>query len=109
MAVAEEQESNGVGHRLPSGQEDEAFGTRLQRARATRGWSQPRLIAEMRRAALQLFGHQLPCDSSLKAMVSRWENNWREPDRYNRRVLAAALGLSEDLLGSTAPEEVAEP
>jgi len=108
MAVAEERES-GAGHCLPKDPEDEAFGSRMRRARLERGWSQDRLIQRMRQAAQQVFGQQLPCDRSMKAMVSRWENNWRVPDRYNRRVLAAALGVSEtDLLGATSRADTRE-
>ena len=88
---------------------DDTFGSRMRRARRARGWSQDRLIQRMRQAAQQVFGQQLPCDRSMKAMVSRWENNWRVPDRYNRRVLAAALGVSEtDLLGATSRAETRE-
>jgi transcriptional regulator with XRE-family HTH domain len=110
MAVANEQHDNGVGHRLPDDSDDERFGSRLRRERLARGWSQHRLIHAMRAEARRLYGRELPSDRSLKAMISRWENNWRVPDGYNQRMLAATLGMSVDeLVGRAGDPEPPSP
>jgi hypothetical protein len=70
----------------------ESLGCLLRRARRTRQWSQPRLIHEMRRVA-GVEGKRLPCNESLKAMISRWENDRQVPDDFNRAVLCAALRI----------------
>ena len=105
MAVAED-EHDGAAHRLPANNENDTFGSWLRRARLARGWSQDQLIQRMRHAAQQLDGSQLPSDTSLKTMVSRWENSKRVPYKYNQQILAAALALPEDdcPTGTTSPE-----
>jgi hypothetical protein len=41
----------------------------------------------------------LPQPVSLKAMISRWENDHLVPDEFNRRVLCLALGIPISDLG----------
>jgi transcriptional regulator with XRE-family HTH domain len=68
---------------------------RLERAR--RGWSQDRLLRELRRTARQLglddIGATIP-------MISRWENGKRAPgERYQQlldRTFATSLDLADD-------------
>ncbi|MFC0531366.1 hypothetical protein [Phytohabitans kaempferiae] len=43
-------------------------------------------------------GFTLPKPASLKSMISRWEQGQHLPDRQNRKVLAAALGIDESIL-----------
>lgn len=73
---------------------------RLRRARAGRGWSQPRLVRELRQAAARR-GHQLPSDASVKRRIASWENGHSVPDDFYGPLLcevfqltAAELGLS---------------
>lgn len=74
--------------------------SRIKEARRQRGWSQPRLIAEMERAA-QRRGTTLPSRETLKSRVSRWENNHARPDEFYRQLLREALGLDDRELGFT--------
>jgi hypothetical protein len=78
-----------------------SFGRRLRRLRKRRGWTQLVLAQRMRDIAVHHGGTALLI--SLKAMISKWENGHKEPDEFNRRLLAvtldttvADLGLSED-------------
>jgi hypothetical protein len=77
----------------------------LRHARRRRGWSQPRLAAEMHRVA-RACQRVLPGAESLKTMISRWENGHRVPDTYNREVLCVALGIPVSALG--LPDDVDE-
>ena len=72
--------------------------SRLQAARTERGWSQARLVHELRRCAAP-SGIGLPGDSSLKAQISRWENGRVEPDATYRRLLREIYGLDDAELG----------
>ncbi|GAA3296349.1 hypothetical protein GCM10020295_25920 [Streptomyces cinereospinus] len=49
---------------------------RLREARTGRGWSQPRLVRELRQTAARR-GHQLPSDASVKRRIASWENTAR--------------------------------
>jgi len=68
---------------------------RVERAR--RGWSQDRLVRELRRTALRLGEDDVGATVS---MVSRWENGKTSPGhRYQRlleRTFADTLGLADD-------------
>lgn len=72
--------------------------TRLQEARATRGWSQGRLVHELvtRGAAA---GVALPGPESLKSQISRWENGHVVPEAQYRRLLREVYGLDDRDLG----------
>ena len=74
------------------GRSADSVGQVIRRARRTWQWPQSRLIYEMRLIARQR-GIRLPCDESLKSMVSRWENDRQVPDEFNRSLLCAALQI----------------
>ncbi|HYO20567.1 MAG TPA: helix-turn-helix transcriptional regulator [Dermatophilaceae bacterium] len=75
--------------------------TRLQDARAARGWSQARLIHELEVRARNA-GVTVASRPSLKPLVSRWENGHSKPDATYRRLLREIYGLSDVDLGLTA-------
>ena len=77
---------------VATGQSAGSVGQVIRRARRTWQWPQSRLIYEMRLIARQR-GKRLPCDESLKAMVSRWENDRQVPDEFNRSLLCEALQI----------------
>jgi transcriptional regulator with XRE-family HTH domain len=75
---------------------------RLREARTGRGWSQLRLVRELRRVAAQR-GHQLPSDASVKRRIASWENGHSTPDDFYGTLLcdayatnAAELGLNHE-------------
>jgi transcriptional regulator with XRE-family HTH domain len=72
--------------------------SRIKAARKDREWSQTRLIGELERVAHRR-GQTLPSRETLKARVSRWENNHAAPDEFYRRLLREALGLDDRELG----------
>ncbi len=72
--------------------------SRLQAARADRGWSQTQLIAALVARAREQ-GVALPGLTSLKAMVSRWENGKTKPDALYARLLRELYGLGDSDLG----------
>jgi hypothetical protein len=53
------------------------------------------------RQVAEYWGKQLPSNDSLKAMISRWENNRQIPDDFNRAVICAALRIP---LAATDPQ-----
>lgn len=84
---------------------------RIAELRRGRGWSQQRLLAELTQLAQQR-GRALPTRTSLRVMLSRWENGHNVPDAESRELLSAALGCDEYDLGvgeSGAPIEGLEP
>lgn len=88
---------------------------RLREARTGRGWSQPRLVRELRQAAAQR-GHQLPSDASVKRRIASWENGHSAPDDFYGPLLcdafaasAAELGLSHGQLKDSALLDAAYP
>ncbi|MXQ57535.1 hypothetical protein GSE51_07955 [Streptomyces sp. XHT-2] len=88
---------------------------RLREARTGRGWSQPRLVRELRQAAAQR-GHQLPSDASVKRRIASWENGHSVPDDFYGPLLcdaftasAAELGLSHGELKDAALLDAAYP
>jgi len=72
--------------------------TRLKQARVDRGWSQGRLIGEMRSVASG-YGIALPGAESLRGQLSRWENGHVQPDEEYRRLLRLVYGLDDAGLG----------
>lgn len=66
----------------------------LQQLRHSRGWSQPALIARMRTVAAAQGVH-LPENSSLKTMVSRWENGGQRVGGFYDAILCAVFDLTE--------------
>ncbi|MFE2737346.1 hypothetical protein [Streptomyces sp. NPDC059349] len=76
----------------------ESTSVRLRQARTARGWSQPRLVRELRQAAARR-GHQLPADASVKRRIASWENGHSVPDDFYGPLLCEAYGLSAAELG----------
>ncbi|MGD1224974.1 hypothetical protein AB9Q10_41895 [Streptomyces krungchingensis] len=76
----------------------ESTSVHLRQARTDRGWSQPRLVGELRRAAARR-GHQLPADASVKRRIASWENSHSVPDSFYGPLLCEAYGLSAAELG----------
>ncbi|MFD6293991.1 hypothetical protein ACFWFU_04060 [Streptomyces sp. NPDC060235] len=76
----------------------ESTSVRLRQARTDRGWSQPRLVRELRQAAARR-GHQLPSDASVKRRIASWENGHSFPDDFYGPLLCEAYGLSAAELG----------
>lgn len=79
----------------PAGQ---SIGDLLRGARTARGWSQLRLVSELRRAA-QHQGQQLPTDASVKRRIASWENGHSVPDEFYGPLLCEALGKTGAELG----------
>jgi len=77
-------------------------GTRLQAVRAEFGWSQARLIAELRRRAA-LEGTALGSDASVKTEISRHENGRVTPHPAWRQLYRAAYGRTDEELGFLRP------
>lgn len=71
---------------------------RLRETRTGRGWSQPRLVRELRRVAAQR-GHQLPSDASVKRRIASWENGHSTPDDFYGTLLCDAYATSAAELG----------
>ncbi|MGW3646442.1 helix-turn-helix domain-containing protein [Streptomyces sp. NPDC000878] len=76
----------------------QSISARLREARAGRGWSQPRLVRELRQAAAHR-GHQLPSDASVKRRIASWENGHSSPDDFYGPLLCDALSVSASELG----------
>ncbi|MEH0446406.1 hypothetical protein QA811_22705 [Streptomyces sp. B21-102] len=70
----------------------------LREARISRGWSQPRLVRELRQVATQR-GHQLPSDTSVKRRIASWENDHSTPDDFYGPLLCDAFAVSAAELG----------
>ena len=66
-------------------------GRRLRRARLRRRWSQQQLVMQMHLVAAGRGG--TASNEALKIMVSKWENDRVIPGEFNRRLLAASLGI----------------
>lgn len=74
----------------------------LRAARLARGWSQAALHRQMSRAA-DRKGSGLPQWTSMRQLISRWENDRAKPDGFYRALLceiyrsdAAGLGLGDE-------------
>jgi transcriptional regulator with XRE-family HTH domain len=66
----------------------------LRAARKQKGWSQPRLLAQMRHVASRQ-GKTLAKDESMRLMT-RWENAEAEPDEFHSQLLSCAPALGFD-------------
>lgn len=73
-------------------------GVLLRDARTRRGWSQLRLVSELRRIAGQ-HGQTLPAEASVKRRLASWENRHSTPDEFYGPLLCEAFGLSAAELG----------
>lgn len=87
---------------------DRVAGRRIREARRLRGWSQARLVRELRTRALSL-GLTLPDAETIKPYVSRWENGHSLPDEMYSRLLREVLGLTNEDLGAGRGVLDAEP
>jgi hypothetical protein len=92
----------------PGGDPPEAsagVSTKLQAVRHQFGWSQARLIAELRVRA-RAVGIELGSDASLKTGISRHENGRVEPEGDWRRLYRLVYGRTDEELGfhATQPE-----
>jgi tetratricopeptide (TPR) repeat protein len=73
--------------------------TKLQAARARRGWSQTQVVARLRHAAASA-GVPVPDDASLKTQLSRWERGAvRRVSSPYRMLLRMVYGLTDTELG----------
>jgi transcriptional regulator with XRE-family HTH domain len=73
-------------------------GALLRDARRRRGWSQLRLVRELRAVAAR-SGKTLPADASVKRRIASWENGHSVPDEFYGPLLCEALGMSSAELG----------
>ncbi|MGH9262860.1 MAG: helix-turn-helix domain-containing protein, partial [Acidimicrobiales bacterium] len=74
---------------------------RLERAR--RGWSQDRLLRELRRTARELGQHDI---GATVPMISRWENGKRAPGERYQQLLDRTFADSLDLANDTWEHEM---
>jgi hypothetical protein len=83
----------------PTTDEASSIGRRLRWARRrNRGWSQSRLVHEIREVGRK-HNKTTPTAHSLTIMLSGWENDRAKPDQYNRRLLVLALESDPAALG----------
>ncbi|WP_436528216.1 helix-turn-helix domain-containing protein [Actinoplanes sp. HUAS TT8] len=68
-----------------------SFGRRLRRTRMRRRWTQLQVAKRMSEAAVDHGG--TAGMRSLIQMISRWENEEREPSQFNLHLLAAAFDI----------------
>lgn len=72
--------------------------TVLAQVRRRRGWTSQRLQHELLKAA-ERRGLCIAAPSSLRVMISRWENGKQVPDALYTALLEAAYGLPAEALG----------
>jgi hypothetical protein len=82
--------------------------TRLQQVRQEFGWSQDRVIRELRKRA-GLLQVQLGSDASLKTQISRHENRKTVPDRDWRQAYRLVYGRTDEELGVGEPIPAENP
>jgi len=70
----------------------------LREARHSRGWSSADLGRELTRASARL-AVAVAAESSLRVMISRWENGRATPDPSYRLLLEDVFGLDAEALG----------
>ena len=76
---------------------DLTFGRRLRRARMAKQWSQLQLAHRMREVGAERRGAATV--ASLIIMLSKWENDRKDPNQYNLHLLAEALEAPVESLG----------
>lgn len=88
----------------------------VRHARLARGWSQARLIHQMRQVAAAMTPPRtLAVDAAMAVTLSRWENGHQRPGSFYGQVLGAALGLSRTQMylpapaGDTPPDDETDP
>jgi hypothetical protein len=82
--------------------------TRLQQARKELGWSQDRVIRELRKR-VGLLHVQLGSDASVKTQISRHENGRIVPDRDWCEAYRLVYGLTDEELGLGKPVLPGDP
>jgi transcriptional regulator with XRE-family HTH domain len=82
----------------------ERIGKELKLLRVARKWSQERLIVELERTAM-VHGGRLPTRSSMRTLVSNWENGRRLPAAEHRPLLAGVHGVCEEDLFAPDPAD----
>lgn len=80
----------------------------LRAARRARGWSQAALFHHLAKAAAE-DGGNLPGWTSMRQLISRWENGRSNPDGYYTVLLCKVFGATEIALGLSAETEVGDP
>ena len=81
----------------------------IRQARDARGWTSARLNHELRRAA-DHAGVGTATQTSLRVMISQWENGRQAPDRTYQMLLQMAFDLPPAALGfeDTTPDEASD-
>jgi transcriptional regulator with XRE-family HTH domain len=87
----------------------------LKAERERRGWSQRRLVRELRKVATR-EGEALPDTEALVSMISRWENGHRNPSVFYRHLLRQVYGdigvargtVQDHALAHTSNEELSD-
>lgn len=74
-----------------------SFGRRLRQVRMAHRWSQMQLAQRMRENAVH-HGRTAAL-AYLKVIISKWENEVKLPNEFNRRWLADSLGITVADLG----------
>jgi hypothetical protein len=77
-------------------QQPMTFGRCLRRARMAKQWSQLQLAHRMRQVGAEHRGAATV--ASLIIMLSKWENDRKDPNQYNLHLLAEALEVSVESL-----------
>src|SRR5689334_12337144 len=72
----------------------------IRKARDARGWTSTRLNYELRQVAARA-GVRTASQTSLRVMISQWENGHQTPDRSYQMLLQLAFDLPADALGFT--------
>jgi transcriptional regulator with XRE-family HTH domain len=80
----------------------------IAQARRERGWSQLRLLGQLRLVA-QAAGIALSDDAALRITLSGWENGHHQPGKVYQRLLCDALELTESDLGFASPAGAQRP
>ncbi len=80
--------------------------TKLQEVRREFGWSQDRVIRELRARARQT-GQELGSDASLKTEISRHENGQVDPGPLWRQLYRLVYGRTDSDLGFAADQQLA--
>ena len=73
----------------------------IRQARNARGWTSARLNHELRRAAVRA-GVSTASQTSLRVMISQWENGHQAPDRTYQMLLQLTFDLPAEALGFAA-------
>lgn len=73
--------------------------TALKAARMLTGWSQPEVVARMRRGAAGMGEALPPSPETMRVMLCHWENGRRRPGEFYRRVFCVVYQCPPEQLG----------